>query len=92
MIITIRFRGPIAGHIVGGSLKMNVQEGLTITSLLDLVMQQEPYVGTLWKSPTDIDRDSLILCNDVDIGIVGGLDAVVKNGDTVTILPLVHGG
>jgi molybdopterin synthase sulfur carrier subunit len=92
MIITIQFRGPIAGHIVGGKLKMNVQEGLTLTNLLNLVMQQEPYVRALWKSPTEIDRNSLILCNDVDIGIVGGLDAVVKDGDTVTILPLVHGG
>jgi molybdopterin converting factor small subunit len=92
MMITIRFRGPIAGHITGGALEMDVKEGLTIASLLDVVIEQEPYVRTLWKDPTEIDRDSLILCNDVDIGVIGGLDAIARNGDVLTILPLVHGG
>lgn len=92
MMITIQFRGPIAVHIAGGVLEMNVQEGLTIASLLDLVMQQESYVRTVWRSPTEIDRNSLILCNDIDIGVVGGLDVVAKDGDILTILPLVHGG
>lgn len=92
MIVTIRFRGPIAGNITGGVLQMDVQEGLTIASLLDVVIRQQPYVSNLWKSPVEIDRDSLILCNDVDIGVMGGLAAMARDGDVLTILPLVHGG
>jgi molybdopterin converting factor small subunit len=92
MKITIRFRGPIAGRITGGALEMNVKEGLTIANLLDVMIKQEPYVRALWKNPIEIDRDSLILCNDIDIGVVGGLEAVPRDGDALTILPLVHGG
>jgi molybdopterin converting factor small subunit len=92
MMITIRFRGPIAGNITGGALEMDVKEELTIASLLDAVIRQEPHVRALWKNPMEIDRDSLILCNDVDIGVVGGLETFAREGDVLTILPLVHGG
>ena len=90
--VTIRFRGPIAGHITGGAFDMETQNGFTIANLLDLAIKQEPYLKTVWKSPTEIDRDSMILINDVDIGVVGGLNALVNDGDVFTILPLVHGG
>jgi molybdopterin converting factor small subunit len=92
MIITIRFRGPLANRITGGAIEMNVEEGLTISGLLDTLLQHEPNVKTLWRNPIEVDRDSLILCNDVDIGVVGGLDAIARDGDILTILPLVHGG
>jgi molybdopterin converting factor small subunit len=90
--ITIRFRGPVARHIAGGAVEIEVQEGLTITELLSRVIKQEPFLQTLWTNPTEIDRDSMILFNEVDIGVAGGLDAIVNEGDVLTILPLVHGG
>jgi molybdopterin converting factor small subunit len=34
----------------------------------------------------------MILCNEVDIGVTGGLNTILKDGDILTILPLVHGG
>ncbi|MFW9909800.1 MAG: MoaD/ThiS family protein [Candidatus Thorarchaeota archaeon] len=90
--ITVRFRGPIGSHITGSAVEVNLQSSITITELLSHVMKQVPYLQTIWNSPTEIDRDSMILCNEVDIGVSGGLNSLVNDGDVLTILPLVHGG
>jgi molybdopterin converting factor small subunit len=90
--ITVQFRGPITRHILKGIVEIEIQNGLTIAELLRQAIKQEPYLQTLWNSPSEIDRDSMILCNEVDIGVVGGLDKTVNDGDVLTILPLVHGG
>jgi molybdopterin converting factor small subunit len=92
IIVTVRFRGPIAGHITGGSVEVELQNSSTITELLSQVMKQVPYLHTLWSSPAEIDRDSMILCNEADIGVTGGLSSIVNGGDILTIVPLVHGG
>jgi molybdopterin converting factor small subunit len=92
MKISIQFRGPIARHIAEGTVEIEIRKGFTITEMLTQVIKQEPYLQTLWSASSEIDRDSMILCNDVDIGVVGGLSAVVNEGDVFTILPLVHGG
>jgi len=34
----------------------------------------------------------IILLNDVDINVLEGLKTKVKNGDTITIIPVSHGG
>jgi molybdopterin converting factor small subunit len=90
--ITIRFRGPIARHIAEGTVEIEIQNSLTITELLSQVIRREPYIQTLWSGPSEIDRDSMILCNEVDIGVIGGLNTILDDGDVLTILPLVHGG
>jgi molybdopterin converting factor small subunit len=34
----------------------------------------------------------LILCNGTDIGLSGGLDTRMNEGDIIVVLPLIHGG
>ena len=34
----------------------------------------------------------IILINDADFRLVGGLDAPVHDGDSITLLPTIHGG
>ena len=90
--ITVRFKGPIGGHVTGGAVEVELQNESTISELLSRLMQQVPYLQTIWNSASEIDRDSMILCNEVDIGVSGGLSSIVNDGDVLTILPLVHGG
>lgn len=37
-------------------------------------------------------QNLLIAVNGVESSVVGGLDATVKDGDVVSIVPVVHGG
>ena len=92
MKITVRFRGPIAREIENGTLKMEIENGLTLNDLFAKIIEQNSYLQSIWKKPAEIDRDSMILCNEVDIGITGGLNTALKDGDILTIVPLVHGG
>jgi len=92
MKISVRFRGPIAREIEGGTMEVNLEYGLTLRNLFDKILKENPYLQGVWKDPVEIDRDSMILCNEVDIGVTGGLETTLKDGDILTILPLVHGG
>jgi len=42
--ITVRFKGPIGGHVTGGAIEIEHQNGITIGELLHRVMQQVPYL------------------------------------------------
>ena len=92
MKISVRFRGPIARAIEGGMVEVEVEEGLTMKDLFNKILEPDSYLKSVWKDPEEIDRDSMILRNDVDIGVTGGLETVLNDGDILIILPLVHGG
>ena len=92
MSVSVQFRGPIARQIEGGMLKIEIGEGFTLKDLLSRILEQSSYLQKIWREPSEVDRDSLILYNGVDIGVTGGLETILKNGDTLVFLPLVHGG
>ena len=92
MKVSVRFRGPIAREIENGTLEMEIEDGLTLIDLFVKIIEHNSYLQSIWKEPKEIDRDSMILCNEVDIGVTGGLKTTLKDGDTLTIVPLVHGG
>lgn len=92
MKISVRFRGPIAREIESSTLEIEIDDGLTLQDLFIKMIEHDSYLQSVWKGPAEVDRDSMILYNDVDIGITGGLDTTLKDGDILTILPLVHGG
>ena len=92
MKISIRFRGPIAREIEDGVVEMELEDGLTLNDLFVKIIGNVSYLQSIWKVPAEIDRDSMILCNEVDIGVTGGLKTTLKDGDILTIVPLVHGG
>lgn len=66
-------------------------------SLGDLIKQLQKAEDSSFKARFfsdggEIRPDILIFINDVDASILGGMGAVLKNGDEVTFLPSVHGG
>ena len=92
MKITVRFRGPLANQMDSDSGQIEIVEGARLRDLLTLLLTGNDTVRKAWSSPEQIDRDTLILCNEVDIGLSGGLETELTNGDVLVILPLVHGG
>ncbi|RLE48922.1 MAG: hypothetical protein DRJ18_00880 [Candidatus Methanomethylicota archaeon] len=41
---------------------------------------------------TEVQPDVLVLVNGAEIGALDGLETKLKNGDTLILLPTVHGG
>jgi sulfur-carrier protein len=64
-------------------------------TLADLFSDLESRHGGLQQRLVDdggLRRFVNVYLNDEDVRFIGGLDAAVKDGDTVTVLPAVAGG
>jgi len=91
MKVRLQFRGPLAKKFQG-VIEIELQNGATLSDLLSWVIEREESVREVWDIPEVIDRDALVLCNEADIGLSGGLDTKLNEGDVVVVLPLIHGG
>ncbi len=92
MRVIVRLRGPIAARVESPNYAIEIDEDSTIGEVLQLLLNNHDEVRELWNSPELIDRDALILLNEVDTALTGGLQSKIVEGDHVVILPLVHGG
>ena len=92
MQVAIRFRGPVGKRMRTPVFQVEIRENATIHNLFGDLLQKEENVNEIWNSPESIDSEALVLLNEVDIGLTGGLETELSDGDEVTVLPLVHGG
>lgn len=67
-------------------------EGESIKSLIQNLDNHYPGIGERLLENDALRRFINIYINDEDVRFLGGLDATVKSGDSVTILPAVAGG
>jgi molybdopterin converting factor small subunit len=92
MHVTIRFRGPISRQLDDPVFTLAVGETANIRDAIQILLENEKNVKEIWTDIERMDREAMILVNDVDIGLSGGLDTPIHEGDELVILPLVHGG
>jgi molybdopterin converting factor small subunit len=92
MRVTLQFRGPLAKKFQEGAVEIELETDASLSDLLSKVIDGEKSVREVWDSPEVIDRDALVMCNEADIGLSGGLDTKLNEGDVVVVLPLIHGG
>ncbi|MFQ5831334.1 MAG: MoaD/ThiS family protein [Candidatus Thorarchaeota archaeon] len=92
MRVKVRFRGPVSHQMGSQQYHVDVDEGTDLQSFLQTLIDKEKGIRSVWTDPETMDREALILCNEIDIGLTGGLETKLKEGDEVVILPLVHGG
>ena len=72
--------------------KAVVATGATLTALITDLDLQYPGIGDRLLENGALRRFINIYINDEDVRFLGSLDAPIKDGDSVTILPAVAGG
>jgi molybdopterin converting factor small subunit len=92
MEIIVRFRGPITRQLNDNMCFITVEENANICNAIQLLFEREKSVREIWDNVEKMDQEAMILVNEVDIGLTGGLDTILKQGDELVVLPLVHGG
>ena len=92
MRAAVRFRGPIAGRLGILEVTMEIENDTSLRGLLQRLIDTRKEVRAVWTNPEQLNQNTLLLRNGVDTELTGGLDTLLTNGDTVVILPLVHGG
>ena len=92
MKVRIRFRGPLAAQLPTERVDLEISEGSTLQQVLELALSEFPMVKELWATPEQIDREALLLKNEVDVGLLDGLSTIIEPDNEIVVLPLVHGG
>jgi molybdopterin converting factor small subunit len=91
--MAIEVRIPTILRPYTGGAKAVEGSGDTIAELLaDLDTRHTGLRGRLVTAEGGLHRFVNVYVNDEDVRFLGGLDAKVSDGDTVTILPAVAGG
>ena len=94
MVITVKFVGAFRHFSGAGELELDC-EGLTsVGELVNELVKEVPEIeGRLIDQHlANPGPNALILVNDREIGVLGGLEAKLKDGDVVVLVPVVHGG
>jgi len=92
MRITVRFRGPITTRVGKAEIEIEVDRETSLRGLLETLIVTERNIGAVWTNPEQICQNTLMMCDGVDVELTGGLDTKLRNGNSIVILPLVHGG
>ncbi|MFC7326952.1 MoaD/ThiS family protein [Marinactinospora rubrisoli] len=81
----------ILRNLTGGA-KTVEGEGDTIRALVTDLDKRHPGLAERLVENDALRRFVNVYLNDEDVRFIGGIDAPVSDGDTVTILPAVAGG
>lgn len=90
MPITVRVPSPLRALTAG--LDEVDAEGATVGAILADLEQRFPGIGARLCDGDGIRRHVNIYANDDDVRFLDGLDTVVAEGDSLTILPAMAGG
>ena len=82
---------PILRAYTGGA-KIVTGEGVDLRALIADLDGRYPGIGERLVDEQGLRRYVNVYLNDEDVRFLGGLDTVVADGDSVTILPAVAGG
>ncbi len=67
-------------------------DGATLTALIDDLEGKHPGIKDRLIENGDLRRFINVYINDEDVRFIGGLEAVLADGDQVVVLPAVAGG
>jgi len=94
MVITVRFIG--AFRIVSGKNKITIDfEGIVpIREAIKKIIEELPKLKRVLIDPEleDPRPNTLILVNGKEISVLKGLETMLKDGDEMVFVPVVHGG
>jgi sulfur-carrier protein len=76
----------------GGAAKVSITGDTVGQIITDLVTQFPGIAGQIVTPDGELHRFVNVYVNDDDVRYIGKLDAPVKDGDSITILPAVAGG
>ncbi len=92
MKVRIEVYGFLRNLLGSNSVELEVQEGLSLRDVLIKALTSFPVLKDAVKESGEVRPYFIIFVNGVDYQLVGGYDYIVKNGDSIQVLPISHGG
>jgi molybdopterin synthase sulfur carrier subunit len=94
MGITVKFVGAFRGLSGRGKLIISHKDSIALKNIVEEMVEKLPQLNRALVDPElqDPRPNTLILVNGREISVLNGLDTMLKNGDEVVFVPVIHGG
>ena len=94
MGIIVKFVGAFRGLSGRDKLDIPHKDAIALKDIVKEVAEKLPQLNHALVDPElqDPRPNTLILVNGREISVLNGLDTMLKNGDEVVFVPVVHGG
>jgi molybdopterin synthase sulfur carrier subunit len=94
MAITVKFIGAFRSISGKSKLSIRVKDAVPLSKVIKKIIDEQPKIKrALIDSELEDPRpNTLILVNGKEISVLNGLNTMIKNGDEVIFVPVVHGG
>lgn len=94
MAIKVRFIGSLRASVRKSELSLTTKKPVSLKRLIETILKKNPRLEPALFSPeiSDPRLNALILVNGKEISVLSGMNTVLKNGDELVIVPVVHGG
>jgi len=94
MRVKVRMLGLLKKAYGKDEVTMELDEGTRLKDVVSKITEESKNLKNLLIDPElkDPRPNTIILINGKEISVLGGLEVEVKDGDEITIIPVIHGG
>jgi molybdopterin synthase sulfur carrier subunit len=94
MVLTVRFIGSLRASSKKTELKLKVEKTISLKKVIAQIVEEQPKLKRALIDPElgDPRTNTIMLVNGRDISVLKGMETMLKDGDELVFVPVVHGG
>jgi molybdopterin synthase sulfur carrier subunit len=89
MVVTVKFMGSLRSLAGKGKLAMELGKMASLMEVMKRMAEESP---KLKPALANSKAGMLILVNGKEVSVLNGLETMLKDGDEVVFVPVIHGG
>ena len=89
MIVSVKFVGVFRSLSGKSKLDLKLAKNTILREVINKIIEESPQLTQALSNPKP---NMLILVNGREISVLNGLETVVKAGDELVFVPVMHGG
>ncbi|MCS7115541.1 MAG: MoaD/ThiS family protein [Nitrososphaerota archaeon] len=94
MVVTFKFLGGFRNMSRKSKIALKFESPVSLREAVEKIINEFPALQKALIDPElgDVRPNSLIIVNGKEISVLNGLETVLKDGDEVVFVPVLHGG
>lgn len=94
MVLTVRFIGSLRASSKKAELRLKLEKTISLKKVIAKIVEEQPKLNRALIDPElgDPRTNTIMLVNGKDISVLKGMETMLKDGDELVFVPVVHGG